>query len=52
MPGGEDPVGGGVRATYDVRGSLLSGATEGTGSVQGVWGGYGGRIFFGAQDDT
>ena len=36
MPGGRDPVGGGVQATDNGRGTHLSGATEGTGTVQGV----------------
>ena len=52
MTGGSYPVGGGVRATGDSRGTLLPGAIEGTGTVQRVRGGYGGGIFGGAQDDT
>ena len=52
MPGGGDLVGGGVWARDDRRGNLLPGATEGTGTVQGVRGGDGGGIFCGAQDDT
>ena len=44
MPGGGDPVGGGVQATDDGRGTLLPGAAEGTGAVQGVRGGDGGCI--------
>ena len=52
MPGGGDPVGGGVRAKDDSRGTLLSGAIEGTGTVQRVRGGYGGGIFGGEQDNT
>ena len=52
MPGGGDPVGGGVQATDEGIGTFLPGATEGTGPVQGVQGGDGGGIFNGAQDDT
>ena len=52
MPGGGDPVVGGVLDTDDRRANLLPGAAEGTGAVQGVQGGYGGGIFGGAQDDT
>ena len=52
MPGGGDPVGGGVRATDDRRGTLLSGAIEGTGTVQGVWGGDGGGVFDREKYDT
>ena len=52
MPGGRYPFGGGVRAMDDRRGAFLPGATEGTGPVQGVWGGDGDGIFGGAQDDT
>ena len=52
MPGGGDPVGGGVQATDDGRGTLLTGAVEGTGSVQGLWGGYGDGIIDRAHDDT
>ena len=44
MPGGGDPVEGGVWATHDRRGTLLTVTSEGTGAVQGVRGGYGGRI--------
>ena len=33
MPGGGDPVVGGVRETDDGRGPFLPGATEGTGAV-------------------
>ena len=51
MPGGGDPVGGGVRAMDDGRGTVLPGATEGTGPVQGVRGGDGGGIFVEAHDD-
>ena len=52
MPGGGNPVGGGIRATDDGRGTLLPGVSEGTGEVKGVWGEDGGRIIGGAQDDT
>ena len=52
MPGGGDPVRGGVQAKGDGRGTLLPGAAEGTGAVQGVWGGDGGGIIGRAQDDT
>ena len=52
MSGGGDPVGGGVQATDDRGGTHLPGATEGTGTVQGVRGGYGGGIFGGSQYDT
>ena len=38
--------------TDDGRGTLLPGAAEGTVAVQGVWGGSGGGIIGGAQDDT
>ena len=36
----------------DGRGNLLPGAAEGTGAVQGVWGGDGGWIIGGTQDDA
>ena len=49
MPGGRDPVGGGVRATDNGGETHIMGSTEGTGPVQG---GYGDRIFGGAQNDT
>ena len=52
MPGGRDTVGGGVRAAGDRRGNLLPRAAEGTGEVQGVQVGDGGRIIGGEQDDT
>ena len=52
MLGGGDPVGGSVQAMDDMRGALLPGSTEGTGTVQGVRGEYGGMIFGGAQDET
>ena len=52
MPGGGYPVRGGVRTTDDRRGTLLLGAIEGTGIVQGLRGGDGSGIFGGAQDDT
>ena len=52
MPGGADPVGGGVWATYERRGTLLQGAAEGTGAVQGVWGGDGVWIIGGTHEDT
>ena len=47
MPGGGEPVRGGVRATDDGRGIFQPGLTEGTGTgpVQGVQGGDGSRIF-------
>ena len=50
--GGRDPVVGGVQATHDGRGTLLPGASEGTGGVEGVQGGDGGWIIGGAQDAT
>ena len=52
MTSGGDPVGGGVRATDDGRGTFLPGATEGTGEVQGVRGGDGGWIDGRAHEDT
>ena len=52
IPGGGDPVGGGVRATDDRRGTLLLGAAEGTGEVQRVQGGDGGWIICGENEDT
>ena len=52
MPGDGDPVGGGVQVTDARRGTHLSGASEGTGTVQGLWVGDDGRIFGGAQDET
>ena len=52
MPGGRDPVGGGVWVTDDRRGTLLLGAAEGTGAVQGVRGGDGGWINGRAHEDT
>ena len=52
MPGGGEPVGGGVQATDDGIGTLLPGATEGTDTVQGVQGGDGGWVFGREQDYT
>ena len=52
ISGDWDPVGGGVRATDDGRGTPIPGATEGTGAVQGVQGGDRRGIIGGAQDDT
>ena len=52
MPGGRDLFRDGIRATDDRRGTLLPGAAEGTGAVQGVRGGDGGGIIIGAHDDT
>ena len=52
MPGGGDPVGGGVRATNDWRGTFLPGAAEGTGALQGVRGGDVGWINGRAHEDT
>ena len=51
MPGGGDPVGGGIRATDEGRGTHLPGAVEETGAVQGVWGGDDSGIIGRAQDD-
>ena len=48
IPGGRDPVVGGVQATHDGRGNLLLGAAEGTGTVKGVQVGDGGGIIGGA----
>ena len=52
MPGGRDPVGGGVQATDDGRGTFLPGAAEGTGAVKGVQGGDGSWIDGRAHEDT
>ena len=52
MPGGGEPFGGGVQATDDGRRTHLPGAAEGTGAMQGLWGGGGYGIIGGAQDDT
>ena len=52
MQGDGDPVRGDVQATYNRRGTHLSGVTEGTGPVQGVQGGDGGGIFDEAKYDT
>ena len=52
MPGGRDPVVGGVRAADDGRGTLLPGAAEGTVAVQGVRGRYVRSIIVRAQYDT
>ena len=52
MPGGGEPVRGGVRATDDGRGTHLPEAADGTDAVQRVWGGDGDGIIGGAQDDT
>ena len=52
MPGGGDPVGGGVQATDDGRGNLLPGASRGVGAVQVVQGGDGDWIICGAHDNT
>ena len=52
MPGGGDPIGGVVRAKDDGRGTLLLRVSEGTGAVQGVWGGDGGWIIGGVLVDT
>ena len=51
MPGGGDPVGGGVRATDDRSGNLLLGAAEGTGAVKEVQGGDVGWIIGRTLDD-
>ena len=45
MPGDREPVVGGVRVTDDRRGAFLLGATEGVGTVHGVWGVDGGGVF-------
>ena len=52
MPGGGEPVGGGVRVMDDGRGTLLPVAAEVTGAVQGVCGGDDNGVIGGAQDDT
>ena len=52
MPCGGDPIVGGVWVIDDRRGTHLPGEAEGTGAVQGLQGGDGGRIIIGAQDDT
>ena len=52
MPGGGDPVGGGVRAMDDGRGTFLPGAAEGTGAMLGVRGGDGDWVDGGAYEDT
>ena len=52
MPGGGDPVRGGVRVTDDGRGTFLLGVAEGTGAVQGVRVGDGGWIYGRANEDT
>ena len=52
MPGGGEPVRGGVCMMDYGRGTLLPGLSEGAGSVQGVRGGDGGWIIGGANDST
>ena len=52
MPGGGDPVGGGVQATDEGIGTFLPGATEGTGPVQGVQGGDGGGVCGRTHDES
>ena len=52
MPGGGDPVGGGVWVTNYVRRTFLPGAAEGTGAVQVVRGGYGGWVYGRSHKDT
>ena len=52
MPGGGDPVGGGVKSTDDGRGTHLPGEAEGTGAVQRVQVGDGDGIIGEAQDNT
>ena len=44
MPGGGDPVGGGLWQNGDGRVTFLPGAIEGVCALQGVWVGYGGWI--------
>ena len=52
MPGGGDPVGGGVWAKDDWKGTLLLGESEGTGAVQGVRVGDDNCIIGRIQEDT
>ena len=52
VPGGIDPVGDGLWATDDKRGTLLTGVTEGMGTVQGVQGVDFGWIIDGEHYDT
>ena len=52
MPGGGDPVGGGVRARDDGRGTFLPGASERTDAMQGLRGGYDGWIDGRAHEGT
>ena len=52
MPGGGDPVGGGVQATDEGIGTFLLGAAEKTSAVQGVQVGNEGLINDRAHEDT
>ena len=52
LTGGGELVGGRVLETDNRGGTHLTGAIEGTGPVQGVRGGDGGRIYGGAQYDS
>ena len=52
MPVDGDPVGGGVPAKDDGRGTLLLGAAERIGAVQGLRGGDGGWIIGRTHDNT
>ena len=52
MPGDRDPVGGCVQATDGGGGTFLPVAVEGTGTLQGVWGGDGGWIDESTHEDT
>ena len=52
IPGGGEPVGGGIQVMYDRRGTFLTGVAEGRGTVQGVPGGDGRWIYGRAHEDT
>ena len=45
MPGVRNTLGGGARAKYDGSGAFLLGETVCTGTLYGVWGEYGARIY-------
>ena len=52
MSVGRDPVGDGLQSVNNQVGTNIKGATEGTGPVQGVRGGYGSGILGGAHNGT
>ena len=52
MPGGRQPIIGGVRTKDDGGGADVSGETKGAGRVWGLWEGDGGRVAGMPSDDA